>query len=465
MSETINGVERPSTLKEVWSSSRASHLQVYEQLAGNGDYRDQQQLQFLAGKIVNPVLDTPDLNQVDIDSYLSELWQLYASVEAYTDESSLEREAYYGIIAQKLAQVYYLHQARNLLDMGDLPESNRAGQYLVQQAEELYGLPEPAIFNNMLNNLRNKVVNYQGTDENALTIKQELLSLLPDILPSTDSQNINYNELIDHYRPLVEVYFNGLLAVVPDDKEKFEPEDMVRVFRAGIRYYESIGLVEPGIWDSEINPDSNSIATSQERCRIEVGAKRKSMSNMEMKESLLHEDGTHLLRRLLGDKANFAAMGTGLVGYEDAEEGICVVIEQIYEGKPREAGVQYYTLLGLASGLDGKKRDFRQTYEIAWRREAMLKLAENNQELTEKILSRAKKQAYIQCVRIFRGTPCNLPGVVFPKDIFYFDGNEKIWHYLDKIKGDDMAFVKLFLGKYNPTDPDHQKLLESATWS
>ena len=64
--------------------------------------------------------------------------------------------------------------------MGDLPESERAGQYLVQQGEELYGLPEPAIFNNMINNLRDKVVNYQGTDDTALTIKQELLGLLPE---------------------------------------------------------------------------------------------------------------------------------------------------------------------------------------------------------------------------------------------------------------------------------------------
>jgi hypothetical protein len=352
------------------------------------------------------------------------------------------------------------------MDMGDLPESERAGQYLVQQGEELYGLPEPAIFNNMINNLRDKVVNYQGTDDTALTIKQELLGLLPEDLPSTDNtQTIDYAELINYYRPLIEVYFAGLLAVVPDDKDRFEPEDMVQVFAAGIRYYESIGLVEPGKWDSEINPDSKSIATNQERCRIEVGAKRKSMSNMEMKQSLLHEDGIHLLRRLLGDKASFAAMGTGLVGYEDPEEGICVVVEQIYEGQPRDAGVKYYTLLGLASGLDGKKRDFRETYEIAWRREAMLKLVENNQELSEKVISKVKKQAYIQCVRIFRGTPCNLPGVVFPKDIFYFDGNEKIWRYFDEIKGDEATFKKLFVGKYNPTDPEHQKLVEAATWS
>ncbi|MGD0284679.1 MAG: tyrosine/phenylalanine carboxypeptidase domain-containing protein [Candidatus Saccharimonadales bacterium] len=465
MSETINSIEQPTALKEVWSASRASRLQVYEQLNGNGDYREQQEQQFIAGEIVNPILDAPNLNQVDIDNYLNELWELYASVETHTNESSLERAAYNGIIANKLAQVYYLHQARNLLDMGDLPEKDRASQYLEQQAEELYGLPEPAIFNSMINNLREKVVNYQGTDDISSTIKQELLNLLPENLSSTENQSVNYAELINHYRPLVETYFTGLLAVVPDDKDKFEPEDMMQIFSAGIRYYESVGFVEPGKWDSIIDPDSKSVSTSQERCRVEVGAKRKAMSNIEMKQALLHEVGVHVQRRLLGDKANFAALGTGLVGYEDPEEGIGVVLEQIYDGQPREAGVQYYTLLGLAIGLDGKKRDFRQTYEIAWRREAMLKLVDDNQELNEKTLTKVKKQAYTQCVRIFRGTPCNLPGVVFPKDIFYFDGNEKIWRYLNAIKNDDTAFGKLFLGKYNPTDPDHQKLLEAAEWT
>jgi hypothetical protein len=41
---------------------------------------------------------------------------------------------------------------------------------------------------------------------------------------------------------------------------------------------------------------------------------------------------------------------------------------------------------------------------------------------------------------------------------------EEIWRYLEKIRGDEAAFKKLFVGKYNPTDPDHQRLIEAATW-
>jgi hypothetical protein len=158
----------------------------------------------------------------------------------------------------------------------------------------------------------------------------------------------------------------------------------------------------------------------------------------------LHEVGVHVQRRLNGDRASFAALGSGLVGYEEAEEGLAVAMEQIYSGKTREAGVQYYTLLGLATGLDGNKRDFRDTYEIGWRRQAMLKVVGSDKELTEEVVAKAKKQAYIQCVRIFRGTPCDLRGVVYPKDLFYHDGNAKIWNYLDNIKGDEDAFKQLF---------------------
>ena len=130
--------------------------------------------------------------------------------------------------------------------MGDLPESERAGQYLVQQGEELYGLPEPAIFNNMINNLRDKVVNYQGTDDTALTIKQELLGLLPEDLPSTDNtQTIDYAELINYYRPLIEVYFAGLLAVVPDDKDDLSPKIWCRSLLQVLDTMNRLDLLSP----------------------------------------------------------------------------------------------------------------------------------------------------------------------------------------------------------------------------
>ena len=95
----------------------------------------------------------------------------------------------------------------------------------------------------------------------------------------------------------------------------------------------------------------------------------------------------------------------------------------------------------------------------------MIEVFDKDEGLTESIVDKAKKQAYIQCVRIFRGTPGDLPGVVFPKDIAYFDGNAKIWDYLREINGDKNAFIQLFKGKFNPTDPDHMELVNSATWS
>ena len=463
--ETTRQFEQPQTLEDLWYSSRASHLQVYEKLTGVAGYRDEQQKKFMAGEIDNPVLDAPNLTQTDMDSYNSELWGLYARVDMYTNEPSPEREAYNGIISRKLAEVYYLHQARNLLDMGDDPERVRGGEWLMRQAEELYGLPERVRFNSMINNLRSKVTEHETSDQLTANIIQELLGLLPEPTPEASEDSLDYAALIEHYRPLVEAEFSGLLAVVPEDKDDFKPEDMVQVFSDGLKYYEEAGIVESGKWESYIDPDSKSISTSQEKCAVEVGAKRKSLNNMEMRQLLLHEVGVHVQRRLNGDRANFVALGSGLVGYEDPEEGLGVVMEQIYSGKTREAGIQYYTLLGLAIGLDGKPRDFRDIYEIGWRREAMLKVVNTDKELTEEVIAKAKSQAYIQCVRIFRGTPCNLPGVVYPKDIVYHDGNAKIWSYLNTIKGNEKAFKQLFKGKFNPTDPNQLKLVESATWS
>ncbi|HUD07406.1 MAG TPA: tyrosine/phenylalanine carboxypeptidase domain-containing protein [Candidatus Saccharimonadales bacterium] len=466
MSETTgSGHEQTQTLEEMWAGSRASRLQTYEKLTGNGEYRAQQQQDFISGEIDNPILDAPNLDQVDLDTYISELWELLRCVEDHTEEPSLEREAYDSIIAGKLAEVYYLHQSRNLLDMSDGPERIAGGEWIMQQARELYGLPEWATFNSMIRDLRSKLINHRAADILAYQIRQELLAVLPEITGTPETDNLNYNELIDLYKPLVDAEFSGLLTVVPEDKDEFTPEDMVQVFSDGLKYYEGTGIVEPGKWSSKINPDSKSINTNQEDCTIEVGAGRTPLDNVGMRRLLLHEVGVHVQRRLMGERSDLAALGSGLVGYTDPEEGLGVVMEQIYSGETREAGVQYYTLLGFAVGLDGYKRNFRDTYEIAWRRQVMLDILTSDEKLAEEVILKAKNQAYSQCVRIFRGTPCDLPGVVYPKDIAYHDGNAQIWKYLDRIRGNKAAFRQLFMGKFNPADPDQMKLVESTVWS
>ncbi len=337
----------------------------------------------------------------------------------------------------------------------------------MQSGEALYGLPEKSHFNRLLYDLRQKVSTYESNDQQTITIKQELLGLLPkdiDYVPKPEA--ISPADLINHYKPIVESEFAGLLAVVPEEKNVFEPNDIVKVFADGLTYLEeSKGLAAASEWSAVINPNTKSLGVDQEQKVVEVGLGRKPLSRQGMKELLLHETGVHTQRRLWGDKADFSALGYGLDGYRDAEEGLGVVVQQILSGRVTEAGTQYYTLLGLATGLDGSKKDFRHVYEIAWRRQAMLNAIKAHTDVSRDAITKAKKQAYMQCVRIFRGTPCDLPGVVYLKDIAYFKGNSKMWGYLGQIAGDISAFRQLFKGKFDPTNPEHKRLVDSATWS
>lgn len=122
-------------------------------------------------------------------------------------------------------------------------------------------------------------------------------------------------------------------------------------------------------------------------------------------------------------------------------------------------------------GLDGKKRDFREVYEILNKHfylKALIKKLEKSEskvsdekkkkpENYEKTLAVAVNNAWNRTVRTFRGSNQSKAGVCYTKDIIYRQGNIAVWQLIGK-KPEEL--FRLSVGKYDPANPRHIWILD-----
>jgi hypothetical protein len=80
-------------------------------------------------------------------------------------------------------------------------------------------------------------------------------------------------------------------------------------------------------------------------------------------------------------------------------------------------------------------------------------------DITNKDIKRAKATSFRQTVRIFRGTDGKHPGVVYTKDLAYFNGQQKAWSILKDVRNpSDLDFI--LSGKLDLTNEFHRKIAE-----
>jgi len=216
------------------------------------------------------------------------------------------------------------------------------------------------------------------------------------------------------------------------------------------------GLVELGAEDWTVVVDSKkgitSFSANQEHKQIPVPSEEalatRAISRKEFMGIVKHEL-MHVERRVNGERSSLQLLGLGLDRYLRGEEGVTTYVEQLVTGAKDFAGIPRYLSIALAKGLGGKKRDFRQTYEIM--KDYRLLTASEKDIAEEKFLT----TAYNDCIRIFRGTSCSTPGAVYPKDMAYF-GNRDIWTLVSK--NSDVVH-QFSIGKYDPNNSEHIALL------
>jgi hypothetical protein len=222
------------------------------------------------------------------------------------------------------------------------------------------------------------------------------------------------------------------------------------------------GFAEAG-WKAGLTQNRTTSAAQQSDLTVEIGVERPKSQRKQEKvlENLLHEIETHVGRRVRGNR-----LGTGLAGYGLAkmiffEEPLAIATQELYDRRTTQHGEGLVLAIALSAGMDGRERDFRDSYELLWRL-TFAKKYQTGEGLGERI-TKSRESAYRQLVRIWRGMPTDVPGCIFTKDRAY--ENNRFVQYLynggEKLPRDD--FLRLLQAKYDPLQPNQEAYIRSLT--
>ncbi len=424
-------------------------FQTYEYLNGDKARRMVEKKAFLESNDSNPDLDYP---KIDLDA----LKQVDANLmtmkqDLLSQEENLNiRQLYRWKLNEKLAEVRMLQAVAN-------KDSRRFYRY----SRFIYGEPSADIFAFTISNIRSKIQAFLEKDNNIESLKlaaKDLLESLPEVnnersdddlgltLPSEEVFSVVGRESIQ--------LLNSLQANSNEhpSSQKITPAEIQNVFEKALS-----NLPNSDDWSVIIDDSSRSaISVDQENKTLNIPNKEYTYSKII--SLIVHEIGTHISRRINGERSKLMLLGLGLDRYEPGEEGIATMREQGLKTKLNDfSGLTGHLAISLARGLDVSPRDFRQTYTILEKYFYFNALkSKKYANSPKKAKERAQELAWNRTVRTFRGTDCKTPGMCFTKDIIYREGNIGIWNL---IKNNPEELVNFNIGKYDPTNNRHLVIL------
>jgi hypothetical protein len=411
-------------------------FQAYEYLGGSSAYRKEQKAKFLNGEIRNPELDYPELDMNKLDDLEAEL--LTQKVDLLGNEQNeTVKQVYRWRLNEKIAEARLLKATLN----GDM---RRFARY----SEFVYGMPSKEAFEYTVARIREKAQGALSSENDELRRAAEvLLAELPEVkmdteraLPEEDALELAHRQVLEEFSDVINL---------PVDGDEIEAEGIKEAFEQAIEHLKGDG------WDVVIDPDASNISINQERKTARIPEDRR-VSKDKLIGLLVHEIGTHIARRINGERSKLKILSLGLDRYEVGEEGVTTLREQAIKNKVEDfAGEPRHLSISLAVGIDGQPRDFRGVYEIIKK----LYYFENlvNGKEPEEALTKAQAKAWSGTIRTFRGTDCKTPGVCFTKDIIYREGNISVW---DVVQNNPEEMLRFSIGKYDPANSRHIAVLE-----
>ncbi len=447
----VEQISKVNDLDSEWYERFSEHgrFEAYEYFDGDKDYRNAHREVFFRGEIENPTLDYPKLDIAKLQERESELLRLKRDL-LMKETNKIVREAYRPKLNEKIAELRMLQAA----SIGDMRRFRRYSEFI-------YGKPSNNVFaytvnelkkqaNNVIEEASNKSYEEMGIDYQELSsTAEELIRILPD-MPEVTIAELPDDKTIQTAKETTLNEFGNIITL-PEADTTYKPEDLLNVFSEAIEEMELQG------W-TVIEDDSSATAirASQESKEVKVPRSDRSFDSLKVQQLIVHELGTHAKRRDRGERSRLMLLGLGLDRYEGGEEGVATMREQTIVGKVDEfAGFVGHLSIGLAYGLDGSPRDFRQVFEITklyYKMKGLL--AGKTKEKAERY---ADLNAWNRTVRTFRGTDSATPGVAFTKDIVYREGNIAVWNIVKKNPEEMMRFS---VGKYDPSNPRHIWILD-----
>lgn len=410
-------------------------FQAYEYLDGDKQYREEQKRKFLNGDISNPTLDYPEIDTERISRDETALLQLKEDI-FINEPNEIVKQVYVWKLNEKIAELRML----KTVSKGEMKRFKRYSEFV-------YGKPSLEVFAFTVQNLREDVaLQLSSENSNIKKAAEDLIDLISSNLSETAKFELPKESDIVNAREQTSRELDKLLDIKTKTEEKEYTADEIRdIFQVALNSLQADG------WQIVINKSSKSgISVDQEHKIINIPESRK-LAFAELKMLVAHEVGTHVSRRLNGERSKLQLLGLGLDRYEKGEEGIATMREQVLGGNIDDyAGLEGHLAIGLATGVDDKPRDFREVYEILEKYFYFKKLITG--EDAEQALKSAQTSAWNRAVRTFRGTNCQTKGACFTKDIIYREGNIGVWNV---VRADPNELVRFSVGKYDPTNDRH----------
>lgn len=306
-------------------------------------------------------------------------------------------------------------------------------------AAEIFGRPDRDTHLSLIAKLRVQA----GELSNEMPEAAELLELLGDAMPEKmrGSSELEVSTLAILHQDLNELFPGIDEAIVVDGtQEKVPSQVSERCINDLLQFF---GLTERG-WQVKLIPDSNVAASTDSHTkRITIGERRAEFAPQQLVKTAHHEVLGHAYRA--EGQVNMTSL--------EFEEGFAVALEQIMTGEVRQgSGEQYYTALGLQYGFDQNdvQRNFRDTFEVMWRR-AMVTAHASGKPMTRE---KAREQAYTQVYRTRRGD------AIDTRDLAYFEGARIVPDWLNAVaelpQEERLQTLRWVLsGRFDPTNEQH----------
>jgi hypothetical protein len=448
--------------KEVRRQPEIAGFQSYESFVNNNKALE---ADFVNAEEGNPDLTYSRLQQTHLDELvlLAQTGAERALVILLGSEPDLRVDALFDSIEYRQAEIFLVYMSARMNDKNLLPrERAEAAEWFKLTNEAVYGIPDNKVFGAIA---RKHLLPHLETvfeDPQAQKIQAELRNRIGVITDDGHELAAVNPDAKAHFNTLIRERFDETVShIVPRYEEvdgeqreiKYTPQEIAEVIEIALQ---KIGATELG-WHCEVVEDKELIAVSAHQKIVEVGANRESASAAVLKGKVIHEVCVHALRSVNAEKAGWLSATYGQQRYLDFEEAFANAAGEAYWGEALTPGPEYrYMAAALAYGFDGHEpRDMRDTYEIMWRTIALDRPSRNKKSSIEK----AKATAYLQCMRIFRGTPADIPGLLYTKDLTYINGREVVNPVIEMIETqEDIDF--LLAGKLDPTLEDHLPIAE-----
>ena len=410
----------------------------------------QQKSEFLSGNIRNPDHVYDKLNNYDEVSAIKDFKQIRSKIVNNPGISKKQLPVYEDFIDNYIQKANLLAAERDFKNCRDPDEKAKIAEKYMAINIELYGKPEELTYRSLLEEKLQSLYEKPMVGE-ALRVRHELFDMTnfcyskewsrDRFKPSQETVDWMHNVVLDLY--------GVMLSHVPD-KKTFTAVELKDIFDEIIK--SEFGGVADG-WRVDIET-AKAIDVKNSEKRIVIPEDRGELSQAEVKKLIVHELGVHLFRSVTGEDLDLRPLRNGINDYYSSEEGIAKAMEQGLMGKYKESGVEHYITAGL-SYFD--KKDFRDIFETKWRMDALSRVDEMG-ELSENMIKKAKDKAYSETMRILRGTD-ELPWF---KDLAYYNGAAKIWEYFESIIYDDIKFTFVLMGKADPSNPKHDRIMYEA---